>query len=466
MIKRVFKEFVLVMMVALILSAFIFYFVVSHILLQNTKTNMYSFLELVDRTIVHEQLLQDEHALDVALLENNGRFTIVSSEGKVIFDTDVTSVDAMDNHLSRSEVKQAFETGRGYSIRYSDTLQMNMLYVAIACSDGPYVYRIAVPYEGVSSYFPQIIPAFVMVIIISFLISIVFSYYFSKSITEPLQDISKQMVNFHSQQDVSFKQYEDKELQNIVETTKSMMKEIDQQLQQLNKEKNIRQEFFSNASHELKTPLTSIRGYVELLESGVITDPQKQQDFYQRIMKEADSMTQLINDILMISKLESLDVEVVESPVNLQEVCKEVLEIVAPLASRQQVQITTNCVDTTVLTCYQHIQQVLQNLVSNAIKYNKENGKVDISINIVNQQLMIQVEDNGLGINEEDTERVFERFYRQDKGRSKRIGGTGLGLSIVKHIVQYHKGQIRLTSKVNVGTMITVYIPIKEIVYD
>ena len=285
---------------------------------------------------------------------------------------------------------------------------------------------------------------------------------FSKSISEPLREISKQMIRFRKKKDVKFQNYKDKELQNIVSTTESMMQEIDDQLLQLRKEKKIRQEFFSNASHELKTPLTSIRGYVELLDSGVITDEDKRNDFYKRILKEADGMTQLINDILMISKLETLDVEVVESPVNLLEVCNEVIDVVTPLANEQQVEITVSCENQTIVFVYQHIYQILQNLVSNAVKYNRENGYVHVDVSCNDHTLMIQVEDNGLGIKEADSERVFERFYRQDKGRSKKIGGTGLGLAIVKHIVQYHQGNIRLTSKENIGTMITVFIPLKE----
>lgn len=377
-------------------------------------------------------------------------------------DTGVHQIEEMDNHLSRKEVQDAFDKQSGYAIRYSQTLQENMLYVAILSNDGPYVYRLSVPYQGIGVFVPMMIPAFVIVILVSFVISMIFSHYFSKTITEPLQEISEQMEHFHQQQPIEFEHYEDVELQNIVDTTDAMIQEIEAQLLQLKKEKKIRQEFFSNASHELKTPLTSIRGYMELLESGVITDPQKQQDFYLRIMKEADSMTRLINDILMISKLESLDVEVVNSPVVLKEICKEVTELVTPLANRQQVTLNVDCEDKTIITCYQHVQQILQNLISNAIKYNKENGRVDVAVKVKQQQLEITVEDTGLGIRQEDTERVFERFYRLDKGRSKKIGGTGLGLSIVKHIVQYHQGTIRLTSKVDVGTIITVLLPLSK----
>lgn len=462
MFKRIFKEFTIVMGISLLVCSIIYYMVVSNILLESTKDSMYSILYLLDHMITEESLDEDIDFLHEFLNDKPERFTIVHKNGTVLIDTDVDKDAVLDNHMSREEIKEAFDSGKGYAIRYSETLNKNMLYTAIICDDGEYVYRVAVPYEGITSYYPTIVPSFLFVILVSFLIALVFSYYFSKSISDPLKEISDEMLKFDHDEQITFKVYKDEELRNIVNTTESMMHEIQMQLVQLRKEKKIRQEFFSNASHELKTPLTSIRGYVELLESGVITDPIKQQDFYQRIIKEADSMTQLINDILMISKLESADVEVVESEVHLQDICNEVLEIVSPLADKQQVEIYTNIENKSVITVYQHVHHILQNLMSNAIKYNKENGSVHVVLSVKDGLLMIQVEDDGMGIKDEDKERIFERFYRQDKGRSKRIGGTGLGLSIVKHIVNYHQGSIRLTSKEDVGTIITVFIPVKE----
>ena len=462
MVKRIFKEFVLSLMIVVFTCAFIFYVVVSNILLSNTKDAIFSTLYFVDHSLNYEQIMTNPDIMYDLLNEQPERFTIITKDGTVLFDTDVDKDTMLDNHLSREEIDEAFSSGKGDAIRYSYTLQQNMLYVAILCESGEYVYRAAVPYDGINSYYPQIVPLFLIVIGISFVLALIFSNVFSKSISEPLREISKQMVNFREKKEVKFQSYRDEELCNIVNTTESMMKEIEAQLLQLRKEKKIRQEFFSNASHELKTPLTSIRGYMELLDSGVITDSDKKKDFYKRILKEADGMTQLINDILMISKLETLDIEVVESPVNLQEVCHEVAEQLAPLANEQQVTINVSCENKTVVFVYQHIRHVLENLMSNAVKYNREGGYVHVDVFCDDHQLIIQVEDNGLGIKKEDNERVFERFYRQDKGRSKRVGGTGLGLSIVKHIVQYHQGHIRLTSKENVGTMVTVYMPLKE----
>ena len=462
MFKRIFKEFTIVTGMSLLVCSIIYYMVVSNILLESTKDSMYSILYLLDHMITEESLDEDIDFLHEFLNDKPERFTIVHKNGTVLIDTDVDKDAVLDNHMSREEIQEAFDSGKGYAIRYSETLNKNMLYTAIICDDSEYVYRVAVPYEGITSYYPTIVPSFLFVILVSFLIALVFSYYFSKSISDPLKEISDEMLKFDHDEQIAFKVYKDEELRNIVNTTESMMHEIQMQLVQLRKEKKIRQEFFSNASHELKTPLTSIRGYVELLESGVITDPIKQQDFYQRIIKEADSMTQLINDILMISKLESADVEVVDSEVHLQDICNEVLEIVSPLADKQQVDIYTDIENKSVITVYQHVHHILQNLMSNAIKYNKENGSVHVVLSVKDGLLMIQVEDDGMGIKDEDKERIFERFYRQDKGRSKRIGGTGLGLSIVKHIVNYHQGSIRLTSKEDVGTIITVFIPVKE----
>ena len=222
----------------------------------------------------------------------------------------------------------------------------------------------------------------------------------------------------------------------------------------------MRQEFFSNVSHELKTPMTSIKGYSELLQTGMITEESMKQNALEKIQYEVNNMSTLINDILMISRLENKDIEVVQHPVLIKPIVSEIMDSVRPEADKRAITLNNNCGDSYYLCNHQHIHQLLNNLIVNAVKYNVENGCVTVSTVIEESNMVITVSDTGIGIPLIDQQRVFERFYRCDKGRDKNTGGSGLGLAIVKHIVQYYKGTIDITSALDKGTTITVLLPI------
>ena len=248
----------------------------------------------------------------------------------------------------------------------------------------------------------------------------------------------------------------------ISETTMKMAAEIRAHMDRLEKEKKIRQEFFSNASHELKTPITSVRGYAELLDQGFIRDEATKKDFYARILKETDNMTNLINDILMISRLEAKEAEVTLSTVRIGPLLTEIFESMEPIAADAQVMLHKECSPVAIEASTQQMRELIMNLVSNGVKYNHPGGNVWVEVWPENGMLYIQVKDDGCGISREDQDRIFERFYRVDKGRSKKIGGTGLGLSIVKHIVEYYNGSIKLESEPGKGSCFTVGIPFKK----
>ncbi len=229
---------------------------------------------------------------------------------------------------------------------------------------------------------------------------------------------------------------------------------------------NIRQNFFSDASHELKTPITSINGYAELLTSGIHYDESQKTEFLIRIKNEAKNMTGLINDILMISKMEaniknsSADRKNM-SFIKINSVIDDILDAVEPIKKENNITIKCDCQDISIKANYNHLYQLINNLVVNAIKYNKAYGSIFISSKISESNYEFFIKDTGIGIPIEYQKRVFERFFRVDKGRSKKMGGTGLGLAIVKHIVNFYKGNINLKSKVDKGTEITVTIPLK-----
>lgn len=232
------------------------------------------------------------------------------------------------------------------------------------------------------------------------------------------------------------------------------------------KAEKMRSEFFSNVSHELKTPMTSIRGYSDLLVQGLVQDEKQKQVMLGKIQTEVNNMSTLINDILMLSRIENMDLEVEMMPMKMKGVVEEVIESYEVELSRHFITIHTQFDDIIYTGNHQQIYTLLNNLIGNAIKYNKDYGEVFINIESLGEAIKIIVKDTGIGIPLADQSRVFERFYRVDKGRSKQRGGTGLGLAIVKHIVSHYNGTIHLNSELNRGTTIEIILPqqtIKEV---
>ncbi len=215
-----------------------------------------------------------------------------------------------------------------------------------------------------------------------------------------------------------------------------------------------RQEFTANVTHELKTPLQSIMGSAELLESGLVK-PEDAPRFIGTIRKEATRLVSLINDIIRLSQLDENHEPVTET-VNLAEVAKEVVDVLSESAEKRNVTLTLTGESCTIYGVRRYIYEIIYNLCDNAIRYNVEGGKVQIQIGKESGRAYVTVADTGIGIAAEHHSRIFERFYRVDKSHSRETGGTGLGLSIVKHAVQYHRGKVTLDSEVNKGTTITI----------
>ena len=223
----------------------------------------------------------------------------------------------------------------------------------------------------------------------------------------------------------------------------------------------LRREFTANVSHELKTPLTSISGYAEMIESGIV----RQEDlvpFAARIHSEASRMIQLVEDLLALSRLDEQAVLPDSRPVGLLAVSKRVADRLSELARTQKVTISVEGTDQTVQGDPALLEELVANLCENAIKYNRPGGSVTVSLSCEDRRPCLRVSDTGVGIAKEHQSRVFERFYRVDKSRSKETGGTGLGLSIVKHIAQLHRATLSLTSEDGQGTTVQVLFPAQE----
>ena len=237
---------------------------------------------------------------------------------------------------------------------------------------------------------------------------------------------------------------------------------IVEDITELRRLEQVRTDFAANVSHELKTPLTSIRGFVETLQAGAIDNPEMAHKFLNIIMMETERLTRLINDILSISKLESGDDEVATERIRLDKKAYDICEMLTIHAGEKQVTMNyhLNNEPVYIIGNPDRVEQLLINLTENAIKYNRPGGSVTVQVFANNKEANITISDTGIGIAEENLPRLFERFYRVDKGRSRQMGGTGLGLAIVKHIVRSMDGEIEVHSKLGEGTEFLITLPL------
>ncbi|MEN8907786.1 MAG: ATP-binding protein [Clostridiales bacterium] len=230
----------------------------------------------------------------------------------------------------------------------------------------------------------------------------------------------------------------------------------------IKKLEKIRSEFVSNVTHELKTPLTSIKGFIETLRNGAIENKSVANKFLEIIDIESERLYTLINDILQLSEIETIKSEIETTNCNLNTIVENVISVLAGTASKKKIKIIYDSKEenTNILVNKDRIKQMLINLVDNAIKYNSENGKIIISTKIDSGKVILSIKDTGIGIPVEHQNRIFERFYRVDKGRSRNAGGTGLGLSIVKHIINLYNGDIKVLSESNKGSEFIIQLPL------
>ncbi|ASN05024.1 two-component system histidine kinase PnpS [Virgibacillus necropolis] len=229
---------------------------------------------------------------------------------------------------------------------------------------------------------------------------------------------------------------------------------------ELKKLELMRKDFVANVSHELKTPITSIKGFAETLLENKEDNPDVLNKFHKIIFDESDRLQLLIQDLLTISKLEKNEFKLIVTDFEIGKVVDEVVAVMSQQLEMNMLNLVVNVEDNiTIKADYEQIKQVLINLLANAVSYTPENGEITLVVELIDEYMHLSVTDTGIGIDKEVIPRVFERFYRVDKARSRNTGGTGLGLAIVKHIIEVHNGKIKVESELNEGSTFHVYIP-------
>lgn len=436
--KKINTELVLIAAVAIILTSIFATFTYYRIF----QTEVFGSL----RTCAHvlaESIPDNKADLgDYELVDESLRITLVAEDGTVYMDTNADIGD-MSNHGERPEIKQAFLEGEGQDMRKSETLEKSTFYYAMRLNNGN-VLRVAKETGSIYSMFFDAIPSLVGVAALLFAFCALLAYFLTKSFIAPIEKVAK---NLDGQVEVGTY----KELTPFLET-------IQEQHKNIIKSAKMRQDFTANVTHELKTPLTSISGYAELIESGM-TGEQETRRFAKEIHRNAKRLIHLINDILQLSELDTRETPLEKERLNLYGMAATCVEMLKINAEPSKIKLGITGEIAWIEGNRSMIEELLYNLCSNAIRYNKLNGRVDVLVEENEQGVCLKVSDTGIGIPKKHQERIFERFYRVDKSRSKERGGTGLGLAIVKHIVAEHEAQISLESEEGIGTVITVLFP-------
>ncbi len=370
----------------------------------------------------------------------NTRITWISAEGTVLYDS-TEDEHTFENHKNRPEVKKAFAKGEGEDIRKSDTIGEEMCYYAEKMPDGT-VLRVSRTMNSAMKSAFHILPFMIFLALIMIVTAWLLSKWQIERLIRPINTLDLENP---------LEQEMYPELQPLLE-----------RIEQSNKEKEavaaMRREFSANVSHELKTPLTSISGYAEIMKDGLVR-PEDMQHFSEKIYQEASRLITLVEDIIKLSRLDEGRVELEKEEVDLYELSREIISRLAPQAAKNRVRLELTGESVKYTGIRQILDEMIYNITENAIKYNNPGGKVSVWAGNTLQGKKVVVTDNGIGIPEDQIDRIFERFYRVDKSHSKERGGTGLGLSIVKHGVMLHHGEVHVESKLGEGTRIELVFP-------
>lgn len=381
------------------------------------------------------------------------RATLVAPDGTVIYDTKFEA-SSLPNHADRQEIQEALSSGTGETERPSDTAGNVSLYYAQRLDSGD-VLRLSEDRESVTAIFTHDIGLLVSIVALVVLGAWAASRMLSKRLVKPILDIDTTAAKAEAPY---------RELEPLIDRLNDQQAELIAQMDKLRDADAYRLEFTANVTHELKTPIASIQGAAELIRDG-IARPEDIPEFAGRIYSSARRLSSLVSDILTLSKMDESeragDSQLLgpKTECDLYQIAGDITDRLQDKAKRAGVRLTLEGQKCMVVGNAGLLDEMVSNLCDNAIRYNRVNGKVYVWVYQIAGRPTVSVSDTGIGIPEEAQPKVFERFYRVDKSRSRSNGGTGLGLAIVKHAAAFHNAKIDLKSKLGEGTTITVTFP-------
>ena len=432
MTKTIFRNAFLVGLLVLILCGVLFFW------LQYTQTEEETYAALQQEAVYAEQGLQIGGKPYLESLGHVNRITWIDQAGDVLYDSEYSLPIA--NQKDCAEVRAAMTDGEGQGIRMSESNGESTMYYALKCEDGT-VLRLSRTLSAVQKAWLAASPVLWLLVLV-LLISGVLSFRVARQIVKPINELDLDQPDLKTYPEIT-----------------PLIEKIQEQKQTIQEEANqreaLRREFSANVSHELKTPLTSISGFAELMAEGVVED-EKVQEFSRDIYKESQRLIVLIDDIIKLSRLDEEATGPEREQVDLYELSAKVLEDLRPVAEKERISLELSGSHAVVSGVRQLLSEMIYNVCDNAIKYNRPDGSVFVDVSEKQNEVCLTVTDTGIGIPPEHQKRVFERFYRVDKSHSKEIGGTGLGLSIVKHGAQYHGARVELESDPGKGTRVSL----------
>lgn len=366
-------------------------------------------------------------------VSENTRVTLIDSRGNVIYDSRQDDV-TFENHLDRPEIREALASGSGQDIRESDTLDTEMFYYAERLHDNK-ILRVSKTMNTALHTAIEILPGMGVIAAVMLVFAYFLSRWQSRRIIRPVNelDIGHPLDN------------------EVYEELTPLLESIDEQNKAKDAIANMRKEFSANVSHELKTPLTSISGYAEIMKNGLVK-PEDMGTFSERIYSEASRLITLVEDIIELSRLDEGGAGLEREEVDLYLLTREIVSRLAPQAQAGNIHMEVSGEPVRYCGVRRILDEMIYNVCENAVKYNKPGGSVSVWVGGTLGGKKIIVTDTGIGIPEDQKERIFERFYRVDKSHSRKTGGTGLGLSIVKHGAILHGAQIHVESALGEGT--------------
>lgn len=373
-------------------------------------------------------------------VQQKTRVTVIDPQGNVTYDSTEDRF-TFTNHKDRKEIKEALRYGRGSDIRRSETLQQRAIYYALLLDNGN-ILRVARTVDNVTVMLFNVLPYMLGIAVLMIGFAIVLARWQTERLTRPINemDLENPLEN------------------DVYEELHPLLESLDRQNKEKDAVAQMRKEFSANVSHELKTPLTSISGYAEIMKSGLVK-PEDMMGFSERIYKEASRLITLVEDIIKLSRLDEERVELEKEEVNLYTLVREVCSRLELPAEKKHVKIEVTGEEVWFVGIRQILNEMIYNICENGIKYNKEGGTLNVWVGNTLKGKKVIVRDSGIGIPKEEQERIFERFYRVDKSHSKQSGGTGLGLSIVKHGAILHNAEVQVTSEPGEGTKMEITFP-------
>ncbi len=396
------------------------------------------------------------------------RLTLIDSSGAVRFDSNVAadSLELLENHRDRPEVRHAMRDGIGRQRRLSATLNQPFYYGALrlkldylpqtAGENARYI-RIAYPLAEIERQFSDLRAKIILANLMALLLIGLLSYWLAGRLSYPIQKLAAVAEKVkRGDLEANFQHKSNDEIGELAELLNQMLGKLRVDLVQLRKLEQVRSQFLGNVSHELRTPIFTLQGYLETLLNSKFDTPEQQKEFINRAYQQAGRLNNLLIDLIDISRIESGEMKLIFRPFDVKALLARVVEEMQSKANYYGVTLSLACAAAdeklTANGDPDRLTQAITNLAENAIKYNLQGGKVEIGCRRAGEQIEIYVADTGRGIPQEHLSRIFERFYRVDKERSRAVGGTGLGLAIVKHIVEAHGSRIEAQSEIDKGS--------------